>query len=67
MFKFRIYTYNTDTVDDLSLEYSEGKCAVHLVVQGDMYTFPVSKGSAELIEKRLKALKINGELEEYDP
>ena len=67
VFKFRIYTYHTDTVDDLSLEYSEGKYAVHLVVQGDMYTFPVSKGSAELIQKRLKALKINGELEEYDP
>ncbi len=66
VFKFRIYTYNTDIVDDLRLEYHGKQCIVHVVVQGGEHLFRVGKGSAELIEKRLKALKINGEFEEHD-
>lgn len=66
VFKFRIYTYHTDAVDDLRLEYRGKQCIVHVIVQGDEHLFRVSKGSAELIEKRLKTLKINGEIEESD-
>ncbi|MBQ7379676.1 MAG: hypothetical protein IJW70_08400 [Clostridia bacterium] len=64
VFKFRIYTYNTDTVDDLRLEYRGKQCIVHVTVQGNEHLFRVSKGSAKLIEKRLKMLKHLGEMEE---
>lgn len=64
VFKFRIFTYHTDTVDDLRLEYCDKQCIVHVTVQGDEHLFRVSKGSAELIQKRLKTLKFNGEIEE---
>lgn len=66
VFKFRVYTYPTDTVDDLRLEYRGKQCIVHVVVQGDEHLFRVSKGSAELIEKRLEQLKKNGILGKID-
>ncbi len=67
IFKFRIYTYQTDGVDDLRLEYQGRICYVHVVVQGHDHVFKISAGTAKAVEHRLKMLEKNGEIEKFDP
>ena len=56
IFKFRITTYHTDSVDDVRLDYNGRKCNIHILVAGQDHVFRVYASSAKVYESRLQEL-----------
>lgn len=56
IFKFRIKTYPTTTVDNIIVEQGKFLSSIHITICGDTTTFRLSTISAKICEKRLKTV-----------
>jgi len=57
IFKFKIKTYSTDKIDDITFEYNGKKCTVNIIVCGEDNIFRIPSSSAKRFEPKLKSLK----------
>lgn len=56
IFNFRIKTYPTTTVDDITIKHGRFFSAIDITICGDTTTFRLSTISAKICEKRLKTV-----------
>ena len=56
VYKGKIKTYNTNTIDDIRFEYTKNKCKLTIIINGCEEIFSLSKISAIFAQKNLREL-----------